>query len=189
MNDEHVAPAEIEEATDDPAETPERPEPFVYPTQFTTERGEVIDIPWPGSFIERDFAKKIAEILRLAPQLREMFQGLDAATAPGADVDLAADQLLGDLGDALAEAIGEVPDLVIDAISILSGLEVAEVGNRLSIMGDGTSLIGIFIAKEMSRLGQSGFNLNQDVGLVIPTLADVAASAADRGLTGEASDG
>ncbi len=189
MNDEEAAPTEvIEEATDTPEETPERPEPFVYPTQFTTERGEVIDLPWPGSLIEVRFAKQIAEILKLAPQLKEMFMGLEAATVEGADTDIAAADLLGDVGDALATAVDQVPEMVIELMVILTGLTVEEVGVRLSIMGDGAKLIGLFVAKSMSRLGQANFNLTTDVGIAIPTLSDVAARAADRGLTGEVTD-
>lgn len=188
MNDEHAVPVEIEEATDAPAETPERPEPFVYPEQYETERGEVINLPWPGGIIEVKIAKKVGEILKLAPQLKEMFGTLEAATTEGTDTDIAAGDLLNDIGDALAVAVGEVPEMVIDLMSILTGLEPEVVGERMSIMGDGAKLIGTFFAKEMSRLGQAGFNLNADVGLAVPTLADVAASAADRGLTGEAPD-
>lgn len=189
MNDEDKVQVDrTEVATDAPEETPEHPEPFVYPTQFKTERGEVIDLPWPGSFIEMRFAKQVAEILKLAPQLKEMFMGLDAATAEGMDTDIAAADLLTDVGNALATAVEKVPEMVIVLMVILTGLESDEVGTRLSIMGDGAKLIGLFVAKSMSRLGRANFNLKADVGLSIPTLADVAANAADRGLTGEATD-
>lgn len=188
MNNEQEVTVISEEATDAPVETPERPEPFVYPEHFTTERGEILDLPWPGSLIEVRFAKQVAEILKLAPQLREMFIGLEAATTEGVDTDVAAADLLGDIGDALATAVEQVPEMVIELMVILSGLDTDEVGIRLSIMGDGAKLIGLFVAKSMSRLGQANFNLKADVGIAIPTLADVAARAADRGLTGEATD-
>lgn len=188
MQDEQDVNAINEEATDDPVETPERPEPFVYPDTFTTERGEVIDLPWPGSTIEIKFAKQVAEILKLAPQLREMFTGLEAATAEGVDTDIAAADLLTDVGSALATAIDKVPEMVVELMVILTGLDNDAVGTRLSIMGDGAKIIGLFVAKSMSRLGQASFNLKADVGLAIPTLADVASIAADRGMTGEATD-
>lgn len=188
MYDENDVKVIHEEATDVLVETSERPEPFVYPQKFTTELGEILDLPWPGSFIEVRFAKQVASILKLAPQLREMFIGLEAATAEGVDTDIAAADLLGNMGDALATAVELVPEMVIELIVILSGLDTEEVGKRLSIMGDGAKLIGLFVAKSMSRLGQASFNLKADVGLAIPTLADVAAKAADRGLTGEATD-
>jgi len=188
MNDEHVVTAEIEEATDAPVEMPERPEPFVYPEKFETERGEVINLPWPSAIMEVRVAKTVGEIMKLAPQLRQMFGAFDTATEIGVDTDAAAQSILGDIGDALSVAIGQVPEMVIELMSILTGLGTEEVGERMSIMGDGTKLVGTFFAKEMSRLGQASFNMNVDLGLKVPTLADVAANAADRGLTGEASD-
>lgn len=188
MYDEQDITAISEEATDDPVETPERPEPFVYPEKFTTERGDVIDLPWPGSTIEIAFAKQVAQILKLAPQLRQMFMGLESATAQGADTDQGAADLLTDVGSALATAVDEVPEMVVSLMMILTGLDTEHVGSQLSIMGDGAKLIGFFVAKSMSRLGQANFNLQSDVGFSIPTLADVAATAADRGVTGEATD-
>lgn len=190
MNDEPEVTESDEEATDVPEETTEeRPEPFVYPKEYTTERGEVIDLPWPGCIIEVKVAKKFAEILKMAPQLRGLFTALDSATEPGVDPAEAAKELIGDITDVLSQAIEEVPEKIIDVMVILTGLEEEEVGKRLSIMGDGTKLIGYFAAKEMSRLSQAGFNIRQDAGIKIPTLADIAAQAADRGMTGEAPDG
>ncbi len=81
------------------------------------------------------------------------------------------------------------PGITAGLMQILTDLDKNAVGTRLSIMGDGIKLIGNFVVKEMSRLGQSGFNLKTDIGLAIPTLADVAAQAADRRVTGEATDG
>jgi hypothetical protein len=188
MNDEQeVTAVSDEEATDVPEETPERPEPFVYPKEFTTERGEVIDLPWPGCLIEVKVAKILAQILKLAPQLRGLFSALDTATLPGMDPSAAASVLLDDVGDVIAQAVEEVPEKVIEVMQILIGPD--NVVEKLSIMGDGAKLIGYFAAKEMSRLGQAGFNIRQDVGIAVPTLADVAADAADRGMTGEAPDG
>ena len=189
MNEEHELTAVPEEAADVPEKTPERPTPFVYPREFTTERGEVIDLPWPGGLIEVKIARKIGEILKLAPQLRSLFKSLDSATAEGVDPEAVTGDFLDDLGDVLSEAVAEVPEQVMDIMAILTGLEVDDVGIRLSIMGDGIKLIGFFVTKELSRLGQAGFNLNTDIGLKIPTLASVAAQAADRGVTGEAPNG
>ena len=189
MKDEHELTVVPEEAADVPEETPERPTPFVYPREFTTERGEVLDLPWPGSLIEVRIAKKIGEILKLAPQLRGLFGSLDSATAEGVDPEVASGELLSDLGDVMAQAVAEVPEMVIEIMEILTGLDKDDVGTRLSIMGDGIKLIGNFITKELSRLGQAGFNLNADLGFKTPTLADVAAQAADRGVTGEAPNG
>lgn len=182
MNDETEVTASDEEATDVPVETPERPEPFVYPREFTTERGEVMDLPWPGCVIEVKVAKTVAQILKLAPQLRGLFSALDTATQPGANPADAASVLMADGGDILAQAVEEVPEKVIDLIQILIG-EDNDV-EKLSIMGDGIKIIGFFVTKEMSRLGQAGFNIREDIGVSVPTLADVAAQAADRGLDG-----
>ena len=189
MTEEHELTAVPEEAADVPEETPERPTPFVYPMEYHTERGEVIDLPWPGGLIEVKIAKKVGEILKLAPQLRSLFGSLESATAEDANPEAATGDFLSDLGDVMAQAVAEVPEKVIEIMSILTGLEIDDVGTRLSIMGDGAKLIGNFVAKELSRLGQSGFNLNLDIGLKTPTLASVAAQAADRGVTGEAPNG
>ncbi len=189
MNKEHELTAVPEEAADVPEEKPERPTPFVYPREFETERGEVLDLPWPGGLIEVKIAKKVGEILKLAPQLRGLFQSLDSATTPGVKPEEATKELLSDLGDVMAQAVEEVPEKVMEIMQILTDLDKNAVGTRLSIMGDGIKLIGNFVVKEMSRLGQSGFNLKTDIGLAIPTLADVAAQAADRRVTGEATDG
>ncbi len=182
MNDEtEVTAVSDEEATDVPV-IPERPEPFVYPKEFTTERGEVIDLPWPGCVIEVKIAKTVAQILKLAPQLRGLFAALDTATQPGVNPADAASALLNDSGDILARAVEEVPEKVIDLMKILIGPD-NEV-EKLSIMGDGAKIIGFFVTKEMSRFGQAHFNIREDIGISVPTLADVAAQAADRGLDG-----
>jgi hypothetical protein len=187
MNDEQEVTVSNEEATDVPEQTPERPEPFVYPKEFTTERGEVLDLPWPGCLIEVQVAKKLAQILKLAPQLRGLFSSLDSATAPGVNPSDFASGLLDDVGDVLAKAVEDVPELVIEVMQILIGPENAV--EKLSIMGDGAKIIGFFAAKEMSRLSEAGFNIRDDIGIQVPTLADVAAQAADRGMTGEDPDG
>ena len=161
------------------------PTPFVYPKVFETEYGEAINLPLPMSGLEGEIYRLVGTMIELVPGLGPIVGNILSMDLDAGDVS-PDDPVVGDLLSLVSVGLKEMPEKILELMSLIAGLTPDQAGEKLTYFGDGIRLIALFVRLQSTRFATSTGRINEDMGMSIPvTLQDAALLARDGALTGE----